>query len=355
MTQRIPKDEALAFLCEVIEKYGILSKRQYDALPKRKISSDTLARRFSSWSNAIAEAQKYVQIKDPEPEGTEPPDLKTECTQLKNQCSEKDSQIAHLQQQIRDMRERKRVHVHDFFDQKVLAGIITDTQIGSLYSRLDILEAAYDIFEHEGVGSVYHAGDLLDGEKMYRGQEYEIYAHGADAQVEECTSHYPLRKGITTYFITGNHDLSFWKNAGIDVGLQIQKARSDMVYLGRDEQDVIIGEGERTVRLRLYHPGKGTAYALSYQPQKYIESLSGGQKPQIVVFGHYHKAELLPQYRNIFGIQAGCCQSQTPFMRTRNIAAHIGFWIIEFTINVPKLVSRFKAEFFSFFEEQQAA
>jgi hypothetical protein len=31
----------------------------------------------------------------------------------------------------------------------------------------------------------------------------------------------------------------------------------------------------------------------------------------------------------------------------------MGFWIIEFSVNVPKKVSRFKAEWFSFFEEEE--
>jgi len=193
---------------------------------------------------------------------------------------------------------------------------------------------------------------LLAGENMYRGQVYELHIHGADAQVEYCVNEYPFVEGIKTHFITGNHDHSFWKRAGVNVGKAIDHHRPDMNFLGEDAATVHFKMNKKAVRVRLAHPGKGTAYALSYQPQKYIEALSGGQKPHIIFMGHYHKAELLPNYRNVYLIQAGCLESQTPFMRARSLAAHTGFWIVEFSVNQAALLSRFKSEFFAMFEEK---
>ena len=187
---------------------------------------------------------------------------------------------------------------------------------------------------------------------MYRGQVYELFLHGADQQVDYCVQEYPSHKGITTHFITGNHDHSFWKRAGINVGRWIDSQRPDMNFLGEDAATVHFKMNGGVVKVRLAHPGKGTAYALSYQPQKYIEALSGGQKPHLIFMGHYHKAELLPNYRNVYLIQAGCLESQTPFMRARSIQAHTGFWIVEFTVNERSLLSRFKSEFFALFEEE---
>lgn len=266
---------------------------------------------------------------------------------------EESLEIARLQAQIQDLTERKRISIHNFYDQKIKVGLIGDSQMGSLYERIDILEAAYDAYEKEGITSVYHTGDLLDGEEMYRGQVYEISIHGADAQVKHCVKEYPYRKNITTYFILGNHDLSYWKRSGIDIGERVASGRGDMIYLGKEEADIQMTMGDRKVLMRLSHPGKGTSYAISYQPQKYIESLAGGQKPHVVAMGHYHKAEMLPCERNIFLIQSGCTQSQTPHMRRNNLAAHLGFWTLEFTINPDNLVSRFKAEFFAIYEERK--
>mgnify|MGYP000504064655 CR=1 FL=1 len=188
---------------------------------------------------------------------------------------------------------------------------------------------------------------------MYRGHEYEIRIHGADNQVNYCCEVYPQVSGITTYFITGNHDLSFWKQAGIDIGTRISEKRQDLVYLGPEEADIIIKNGNGQIKLRLVHPGRGSAYALSYHPQKYIEALTGGEKPNAIFMGHYHKSELLPNYRNVVLIQGGCMQSQTPYMRRQNIAAMIGFWIVEFGIEGNSIV-RLKAEFFPYYEKGES-
>jgi len=193
-------------------------------------------------------------------------------------------------------------------------------------------------------------GDLVDGNgRMYRGQEYELRTHGADRQVEYAILHYPHIAGITTHFITGNHDLSFYKQTGLDVGLMIADKRKDMIYLGKEEADVSFSFGPHKIIVRLSHPGKGTAYAISYNSQKYIESLSGGKKPHIVLTGHFHKSEFLPNYRNVALIQTGCLQEQTPFMRRQNIAAMMGFWVIEFGANEGGL-SMLKGQFFPFYE-----
>jgi predicted phosphodiesterase len=262
--------------------------------------------------------------------------------------------IATLETQIRELQQFRKIHTNYFYTDTVKFGLVSDTHIGSLYSATDYLNTAYDVFEQEEIKDVYHCGDLTDGENMYRGQVYEIYRHGCDAQVNEVVENYPRRKGVSTHFILGNHDMSFWKRAGINIGPKIADARDDMFYLGVEEADVIFkGEDGRFARVRLSHPGKGTAYALSYQIQKYIESLTGGNKPHVLLVGHYHKAEVIPQYRNVYAVQAGTLEHQTPWMRSRNISAMTGFWIIEFSVNVPKKVSRFKAEWFSFFEEEE--
>ncbi len=74
----------------------------------------------------------------------------------------------------------------------------------------------------------------------------------------------------------------------------------------------------------------------------------------MLVLGHYHKAEFLPNYRNVAGIQSGCFQSQTPFMAAHALAAHVGGWIVEAVVgDRKKLTARIKAEFVSFYEPQE--
>ena len=62
--------------------------------------------------------------------------------------------------------------------------------------------------------------------------------------------------------------------------------------------------------LELRHPIDGTAYANSYKPQKMIDAMQGGEKPNILAIGHYHKMEYM-LYRNIHAFQTGCFQAQS--------------------------------------------
>lgn len=225
-----------------------------------------------------------------------------------------------------------------------LFGVVSDTQMGSLYEDLAFMKYAYDTFKQYNVADVYHVGDIMDGEKMYRGHEYEVYLHGFDAQIEHVIKKYPKIKGITTHMITGNHDESFRKISGLEKTIKdmLEQNREDIRVIGFREATISIGNS----RLMLTHPSKGTAYAISYQIQKFIESLTGGEKPHILLVGHYHKAEWMPLYRNVNAFQAGCIQDQTRFMRERNIAAHKGFWIISGGMSKQGLITNTLAEFF---------
>lgn len=209
-------------------------------------------------------------------------------------------------------------------------GLIGDTHIGSKYTQFTHLYNFYDILASQGITDVYHAGDVTDGLKMRVGHEYELYEISADEMRDDVVKHYPKRDGITTHFITGNHDASVYKQVGYDMGPAIAGSRPDMEYLGRDCALINLTPN---CTLELRHPWDGTAYALSYKPQKMIEAMESDSKPNILAIGHYHKAEYL-FYRNVHAFQTGCFQSQTPFTRGKGISVHIGGWII--TVQVDK-------------------
>ena len=89
-------------------------------------------------------------------------------------------------------------------------GVVSDTHLNSKEQQLTHLNRMYDLFAAEGVSDVYHAGDITAGEGMFTGQVYEIFNVGFDNQADYVIKHYPKREGITTHFITGNHDLSYY-------------------------------------------------------------------------------------------------------------------------------------------------
>ena len=208
-------------------------------------------------------------------------------------------------------------------------GAIGDTHLCSKYERLDCLNDYYDEAERRGTTHVLHAGNWIDGEASFN--MHDVHVHGLDAQMRYLAKHYPARKGVATWAITGaDHEGWYAARAGVDVG---RYAANAMVEAGRqDWRDM--GYMEAFVRLRhpasgkssmlsLMHPGGGSAYAISYAPQKIVEAFDGGDKPAVLIIGHYHKASY-QLTRNVHAIQVGCFEDQTPFMRQRKLSAHLG-------------------------------
>lgn len=223
--------------------------------------------------------------------------------------------------------------------------IVGDTQFGSKYAQLTYLHEFYDLCVMEGITDVYHTGDVTDGLKMRTGHEYELYEISADEMRDDVIFNYPKRDGITTHFITGNHDASIYKQVGYDIGLAIAHERPDMQYLGRDCAVINLTPN---CTLELRHPWDGTAYALSYKMQKMIEAMESDSKPNILAVGHYHKAEYL-FYRNVHALQTGCFQGQTPFTRGKGISVHMGGWIVTIHVDVNGTIQRIAPEFIPFY------
>lgn len=223
--------------------------------------------------------------------------------------------------------------------------VISDTHIGSKYAQLTHLHNFYDRLVIEGVDTVYNAGDITEGLKMRPGHEYEVYTVSADEMREDVIKNYPCREGITTYFITGNHDASIYKHIGYDIGAAIASRRPDMKYLGRDCAKVNITPN---CVLELRHPWDGVSYATSYKLQKMIESMESDSKPNIIAVGHYHK-QLYMFYRNVHGLLTGCFQGQTPFFRGKGISSQLGGWIVTIRVIEDGTIVGFDPEFVPYY------
>jgi len=206
-------------------------------------------------------------------------------------------------------------------------GFVADQHIGSKYERLDVLNDLYDRFQKEGITTVYQGGNIIDGECRFN--KFDIYVHGVTGQVTNLIEKWPVRKGIITRFITGDdHEGWYTQREHINIGEVIESAankagRTDLQHLGYMERDIALKQGDNESILRIIHAGGGSSYALSYSSQKYAESLQGGEKPSIVLVGHFHKFDF-SYPREISMVQGGCTEDQTPFMRKRKLQAMIG-------------------------------
>jgi len=233
-------------------------------------------------------------------------------------------------------------------DKIIRFGVVADTHLCNKWQQLTYLNDIYDIFAHEGIDTIYHVGDMTDGYYRNRpGHIYELFKIGADEQADYATLMYPKRPGITTSFITGNHDHTHIINGGANVGTRIARERTDMIYLGMDNAKVKLTPN---CILELNHPGDGSAYALSYALQKTIDAMSGGEKPNILLNGHHHKAFVMPNYRNILSFECGTFEAQTPFMKGKKLAAHIGGYIIEVRVDEEGTIKRCINEFFPYYK-----
>ena len=161
------------------------------------------------------------------------------------------------------------------------------------------------------------------------GQIYELDYLGYDAQKAKAIELFSQWSDTDMYAIDGNHDRWYLKANGALIVKDIAEAVPNFHFIGHDEGDISLA-GKAI--LRLWHGEDGNSYALSYRVQKIVESLSGGEKPDILICGHTHKYVNIFE-RNIHCVSAGSIQAQTSWMRGKRIAAHVGFCIIDVWVN----------------------
>lgn len=234
-------------------------------------------------------------------------------------------------------------------------GFASDQHLASKYARADVLNDLYDKFSARGVDRVINCGNWIDGEARFN--VHDLLVHGMDAQCEYLAEHYPQRNGLMTYAVAGD-DHEGWYSAkhGVDIGrhaasIMADHGRTDWENLGYMEAFIALRHAKsgNTAQLLAMHPGGGSAYATSYKPQKIVESLQGGEKPAVLLIGHYHKLSY-NVIRNVHAIQCGTSQDQTVFMRKKGIDAHVGGGICELWQDEETgAISRCRVEFFHYY------
>lgn len=247
--------------------------------------------------------------------------------------AERGAQVRDFDKAERLVRARPPVAIKDVpLNGVVLVGALGDTHLCSKYERLDLLHMMYDMYESEGVRTVFHTGNYIEGEARFN--QNDIAVHGMDNQLRYFVTNYPKNKGITTYYVDGDdHEGWYTQREGVNVGERLEdiarrEGRDDLSYLGYMEKDIQLSEHSDRF-IRVVHPGGGSAQAVSWTSQKIIGAIEHDDAmPYIMFVGHYHKAEFLPNYRGVNIFQTGTFQEQSPFMRKKLLRADIGAWIV---------------------------
>jgi len=238
----------------------------------------------------------------------------------------------------------------NYFSKRYRIGLVSDTHLGSKYQQLSLLHDAYAHFDELDVDAIFHAGDIVDGVDMYRGQHQELFLHNAEEQRKYAEENYPRSKkhGLKTYIIGGNHDYSFYKQNGYDIVEHICEHRDDMVYRGWFNAQFNF----KGVEVGLRHPSGGVAYARSYHIQKHIENLTGfiqstkGAPPALMIFGHWHVPIHLPSYMGVDAISMPCFQAATPaYLIPKGLMPTVGYAVAEIWLNEDENLSATKVEF----------
>lgn len=236
--------------------------------------------------------------------------------------------------------------------------IASDIHVGSTGQQITALQRfEREAVERYAVKAILHPGDILAGCGVYRGQAHDLYLPTPDAQIEGADRVLRAWPGVKRIVLGGNHDFSTIKASGHDALKALCARRKDMLYCGYDAYDLALTD---KADLRLWHPSGGPSYAVSYRLQKGIESVSfeelqraidHNETPNLrgVLAGHLH-VECELQRGPIFGMQCGCFEGQTNYLKAKGLYPQIGGFIVWLTLTDGGLIARRRFEFIPFRE-----
>jgi len=231
---------------------------------------------------------------------------------------------------------------------------ISDTHIGSTHAQISavkrIVEIAYQEF---GVKHVLHSGDLTAGWNMYRGQQNELYAMGADDQADAAANTLPQLKGMSYYILGGNHDYSFDKQSGHNVVKMACNLRPDWHYAGFDLAEIPMWavKGKTRASTVLWHPSGGVPYALSYRGQKIAAEISRKELLEVVLedkpaptvrwvqWGHLHVSDFFP-HGPMWVMGPGCFEGTNGYLKAKGLTPTIQGVIVEAHLTEKGLIQR---------------
>lgn len=225
---------------------------------------------------------------------------------------------------------------------------ISDLHYGSKWDNPHLVEYAYEVADKENADFITNSGDIFEGD--FKGKRpnhiYEVKRIGME-QLDYVVDRYP-KSSKPTYFITGNHDSTFIKTAGADIGKILSSYRPDLTYIGQDLGDIKVGKN----KIRLRHGNGGSAYAKGYKLQKYCETLPVKDIPDIILQGHFHYSAYFKN-RDIHCFNVPSLESYTPYAKSLGLPQEIGFWLIECGLDEKGKIFTIKPELYQFDEKKR--
>lgn len=236
--------------------------------------------------------------------------------------------------------------------------VCSDIHVGSKHHLADYLEDFVERAYVRGVRKILCPGDLLDG--VYKHSVWEQTHRGFDEQVREAARTLPRRPGLSWEFIIGNHEQTFEDSCGLDVGRAIvdtfrSEGRHDWTYHGaRGAYLRLVAPGERGMVVEMWHPKKGTGYALSYGMQNHIRDYAVGAKPDCLLVGHWHQQCYFVS-RGVHAMSCGTWQGgKSSYGRSLGGSPAIGGWVVDYATTKDGTVREFTPTWNAYYENEAA-
>lgn len=163
-------------------------------------------------------------------------------------------------------------------DIKSIRMILTsDSHYGNIKESLECTDKMFDYCVKENINLIFHLGDFFEGvlPSRHKMQKY----NSTQEQIQETLSNYPLVPNILTITCLGNHDASFWLDAGIDIKTILENRRHDIV-------PVAYGKGNVNI--------KGYDIIMEHEIER-IGKTDFTNDKGIILIGHSHKFNLTTQ------------------------------------------------------------
>ncbi len=115
----------------------------------------------------------------------------------------------------------------DYTGNQVRIGVIADIHIGRDNDGIENLNQAIEYFKANDIHIVFIVGDILEGVTYFESSQYP----DSDTQLDRFFKCFPYTSKMVFFYIKGNHDYSFLKFNGLDIGKRILN-RPDFIDLG---------------------------------------------------------------------------------------------------------------------------
>jgi hypothetical protein len=245
----------------------------------------------------------------------------------------------------------KDVGIAPVIGERQKVAVISDTHLGSKYCLRDQLKDFVHHAYEQGVREILHPGDVLDG--MYKHGMWEVSHSGLDAQAQDLFETLPHLPGLSYRAITGNHDFTFTEASGVDVGDYLtnffqKRGREDLHFYGNRGAFLRV----KGAVVHLWHPRSGVSYARSYAIQKHIEKYSSGEKPSLLLAGHWHVYVHCLE-RGVHGIACPTFQGGgSAFSKSLGGAPAIGGLILSWGLTEHRTMRDFVLEYRTYYERE---